>query len=250
LLQGSSLPSAFLLDHAFSGGLESRLLLERDALMRTDPTRRSFLVQGFTGFSAAWVSLHWPAILSASGHAHRAMQSAPPPKFEFFTRDEAAEIQAITARILPTDDVPGALEAGVVYFIDRALTTFASADQNTYRESLAQLPARVRELLPGVEKFSAATPEQQDSVLHSLDANQDSGRRLFRGSASAGTFFETLRAHTIIAFLIDPVSGGNRDGAGWKAIGREPEHMFQPPFGYYDKDYPGWQPVAKDADKK
>jgi len=26
--------------------------------------------------------------------------------------------------------------------------------------------------------------------------------------------------------------------------------MFQAPFGYYDKDYPGWQPVAKEADKK
>jgi len=26
--------------------------------------------------------------------------------------------------------------------------------------------------------------------------------------------------------------------------------MFQAPFGYYDKDYPGWQPTAKEADKK
>jgi hypothetical protein len=26
--------------------------------------------------------------------------------------------------------------------------------------------------------------------------------------------------------------------------------MFQPPFGYYDKDYPGWQPAAADPEKK
>ena len=24
-------------------------------------------------------------------------------------------------------------------------------------------------------------------------------------------------------------------------IGRDREHAFQPPFGYYDKDYPGFQ---------
>jgi hypothetical protein len=33
-------------------------------------------------------------------------------------------------------------------------------------------------------------------------------------------------------------------------IGREPAHSFQPPFGYYDKDYPGWQPAPKMADKE
>jgi hypothetical protein len=25
--------------------------------------------------------------------------------------------------------------------------------------------------------------------------------------------------------------------------------MFQAPFGYYDKDYPGWQPNPATADK-
>jgi hypothetical protein len=49
--------------------------------------------------------------------------------------------------------------------------------------------------------------------------------------------------------LIDPDFGGNPNGVGWKVIDREREHIFQPPFGYYDKDYPGWQP-AKEADKK
>ena len=54
-----------------------------------------------------------------------------------------------------------------------------------------------------------------------------------------------------MGFLIDPDSDkrGNRDGVGWKVIGREREHMFQPPFGYYDKDYPGWQPNPRDAEK-
>ncbi len=108
----------------------------------------------------------------------------------------------------------------------------------------------MRELFPAVERFSAATPEQQDEVLHSLDDHAPVPARPFRPRPAAQSFFETLRQHTIAGFLIDPDAGGNRDGVGWKVIGREREHMFQPPFGYYDKDYPGWQPLPKDADKK
>jgi hypothetical protein len=220
--------------------------------MNNSLSRRRFLSHGISGLSSAWIAAHWPAVLSAADHAHRAAQSATPPRFEFFSPEQAAEIDAIAARIIPTDGTPGAREAGVVYFIDRALITFASDDQKTYKEGLPELQARVRELFPGVERFSAATPEQQDEVLHSLDDHAPVPARPFRPRAAAQSFFETLRQHTIAGFLIDPDAGGNRDGVGWKVIGREREHVFQPPFGYYDKDYPGWQPlpIPKDADKK
>jgi gluconate 2-dehydrogenase gamma chain len=219
--------------------------------------RRNFLLRAGTGFSAAWVTANWPALLSASTHAHSAAKAATPPKFEFFTPDEAAEIEAITARIIPTDDSPGAREAGVVYFIDRGLATFGVDDQKTYRGGLPELQARVSEVFPDTTKFSALTPEQQDEVLHTFDepakpsqTAANSGQRAIRPRPGAQNFFETLRQHTIAGFLIDPDYGGNHDGAGWKVIGREREHMFQAPFGYYDKDYPGWQPIAKEAEKK
>jgi len=213
-------------------------------------SRRRFLAHGITGLSSTWIATHWPAVLAAADHAHRAAQSAAPPKFEFFSPEQATEIDAIAARIIPTDDMPGAREAGVLYFIDRALTTFARDDQKMYKEGLPELQARMRELFPAVEKFSAATPEQQDEVLHSLEEHSTVSARPFRPRLAAQTFFETLRQHTMVGFLIDPDAGGNRDAVGWKVIGREREHIFQPPFGYYDKDYPGWQPLPKDADKK
>jgi hypothetical protein len=37
-----------------------------------------------------------------------------------------------------------------------------------------------------------------------------------------------------------PSYGGNRDGVGWKLIGFEDSHVFYPPFGHYDRDYPGF----------
>ncbi|HMD38031.1 MAG TPA: gluconate 2-dehydrogenase subunit 3 family protein [Candidatus Acidoferrum sp.] len=219
--------------------------------MLVDTSRRQFLTQGLAGVSAAWVSAHWPALVSAAEHAHSQAKSATPEKFEFFTPEQAAEVDAVSARIIPTTDTPGAHEAGVVFFIDRTLVTFAKDNQKAYAEGLPALQAKVRELFPGTEKFSAATPEQQDKILVSLDEHSaGKGRNPF-GLAGANSFFETVRVDTVMAFLIDPDSDkkGNRDGVGWKVIGRDSAHMFQPPFGYYDKDYPGWQPNPASPDK-
>jgi len=218
--------------------------------MNENVSRRQFLSRGITGLSAVWVSTHLPALAAAAGHARRAANSPTPPKFEFFTPEQAAEVEAITARIIPTDETPGAREAGIVYFIDRGLATFYADDQKTYREGLPEMQARVTEMFHGAAKFSGLTVEQQDAVLHSFDENSAAGQGPYRARPSAQDFFGTLRQHTIAGFLIDPDYGGNHDGVGWKLIGREREHMFQPPFGYYDKDYPGWEAAMKEAEKK
>jgi len=225
--------------------------------MTNELSRRAFLSRAGAGLSAAWVYANWPALLAAADHARHAARSATPPKFEFFSPDQAVEIEAIAARIIPTDDTPGAREAGVVYFIDRGLATFAVESQKTYREGLPELQARVTEMFPSVAKFSAATPQQQDEVLNSFEEHGETSQkaakpaqRTIRPRPGAQSFFETLRQHTITGFLIDPDYGGNHDGVGWKLIGREREHTFQPPFGFYDKDYPGWQAAMKEAEKK
>ena len=232
--------------------------------MITELDRRHFLSRGLAAVGATWTAAHWPAVLSAAEHAHKAAASAEAQKFEFFTPAEGKEIEALASCIIPSDGTPGAREAGVVYFIDRALVTFSVEDQKTYREGLPELQKRVTELFPGVALFSAATPDQQEAVLESLDeagakaAPQRPQRLRYRRSAAAQPLFEVLRVHTIAGFLIDPEVGrkGNRDGLGWAVIGREPGHGFQPPFGFYDKNYPGWQaaPAAlsakKDADKQ
>jgi Gluconate 2-dehydrogenase subunit 3 len=219
--------------------------------MINDLTRRNFLTRAGAGLSAVWLSTHWPVLVAAAEHAHQAAKSSAPSQFQFFSLEQAVEIDAITARIIPSDETPGAREAGVVYFIDRALTTFATDDQKTYRQGLPGLQSRVRELFPTVEKFSSATPDQQDQVLRSFEDHSASSGRNPRRRITAASFFDTVRIHTVIGFLIDPDSGrgGNRDGVGWKLIGRDRDHVFQPPFGYYDKDYAGWQPNPPGAEK-
>src|SRR4029077_11190281 len=89
---------------------------EHDCAPAAPFDRRTFLTRSAAGFSAAWLTANWPSMVSAATHAHAAVASPDPAKFEFFTPAEAAEIEAMSSRIIPTDETPGAKEAGVVYF--------------------------------------------------------------------------------------------------------------------------------------
>ena len=215
-----------------------------------DFDRRQFLSRSLAAIGATWVSSHWPAVVAAAEHAHSAAAAADSQKLEFLTPAEAREVEAIASCIIPSDGTPGAREAGVVYFIDRALVTFSSDNQKTYREGLPEIQKRLQQLFPTATLFSTATPAQQEAVLESLDeAGSKNPPRRPRANflpGSATQFFESIRAHTLAGFLIDPESHrrGNRGGVGWTVIGRLPEHGFQPPFGYYDKGYAGWQPAS------
>jgi len=214
--------------------------------------RRDFLLQAGSVAGMAWVSAQWPAILAAAQHAHNAANSTTPHEFEVLTPEQAREVEAVASQIIPTDDLPGAREAGVVYFIDRALKTFASDALPTYEKGLAELNQATAEKYPGVKSFVDATAEQQEQLLTDLseEKNPQAPPRRRRFQAGSADFFQTIWQHTLFGFLVDPEGGGNRDYAGWKVIGRDPAHTFSPPFGFYDKDYPGWQAVSPETEKK
>src|SRR5215475_13078647 len=96
-------------------------LIRRDPRMQDALSRRRFLASTATCLSTAWVAANWPGAMAAAQHAHNSVQAGEAAQFEFFTPEQAVEIDALTACIIPTDEMPGAREAGVTYFIDRAL---------------------------------------------------------------------------------------------------------------------------------
>jgi Gluconate 2-dehydrogenase subunit 3 len=214
--------------------------------------RRLFLQQFGSAAGLAWLNAQWPAIVAASEHAHQAVSAKKNEAFEVLTPEEAREVEAVTSVIIPTDDLPGAREAGVVYFIDQALKTFAKEALPVYEKGLASLSKLTAEMYPGVERFSAATPEQQEKIFAEFEAESDPQKKPSRRNqiSISPDFMQTVWFHTVVGFLADPEAGGNRDYAGWKVIGRDPAHMFAPPFGAYDKDYPGWQAAPPETEKK
>lgn len=214
--------------------------------------RRDFLYQAGGVTAAALLASQWPAIASGAQHAHETAKSTKPATFEILTPAQARDVEAITAMIIPTDELPGAREAGVVFFIDRALKTFASDALPVYQKGLTELGKLTSEIYPGVKSFADASAGQQEKLIaelaETLDPHGAQPRRRFQPGAT--DFFQTIWQHTVLGFLADPEAGGNRDYAGWKVIGRDPAHSFSPPFGYYDKDYPGWQPASAETEKK
>jgi gluconate 2-dehydrogenase gamma chain len=158
-------------------------------------------------------------IAAAQQHAHDAVQSSAPPPFLALDPADAAEIDAITSQIVPSTDGPGAHEAGVVYFIDRALSTFDAHLRDAYRMGIADIQRKRQEMFPASAGVSALSSDQQIQLIHAIEATD---------------FFELLRMHTMYGFLGNPSYGGNRDRIGWKLIGFDDRMAYQPPFGYYD----------------
>ena len=160
-----------------------------------------------------------PEILEAQEHAKEAVKSPTPPKFGHFDAATAADVEALTSEIVPTDDLPGAKEAGVVYFIDKSLASFDKENQPAYQAGLADLNAKRTAMFPGSASLAALTSAQRIQLLKSVERTP---------------FFRLLRTHTMFGFLSDPSYGGNRDGAGYKTMRYTPAHMYRPPFGFYD----------------
>jgi gluconate 2-dehydrogenase gamma chain len=184
-------------------------------------TRRGFLGAVSVGVGGAWITGHWPSVAEAASHAAGAVAAPGTVRFRSLSPEEATEIEAMTIRILPSDDGPGAREAGVIYFIDRALETFLRDQRPLVTSGLEELRAAVAARHPGVTGFSTLGPVEQDDVLRGIEA---------------GEFFALIRRATIAGFLANPSYGGNRDGVGWRWIGFEDRFVWQPPFGYYDRE--------------
>ena len=182
-------------------------------------SRRSFLAASVTGLNGAWVAANYHGILAAQEYVGQAAKSGQLPRLSFFTDQQAAEIEAMTAQIIPTDETPGAREARCLYFIDRALTTFARGSQPAYVQGLQELQAKTQQLYPGAGKFSALASGQQIQLLTEIEKTP---------------FFNMVRTHTVIGFLTRPEHGGNHDKVGWNLIGYDDSLNHKPPFGYYD----------------
>ena len=167
--------------------------------------------------------------------------ASPPPAFDgatFFTASERRCIDAITARLIPTDDTgPGAREAGVVDFIDNQLAGFygrgatwymkgpfaeGTGQQGyqseyppaaLYRKAVEALDAHCRKTYDN-RTFADLTGSEQDAVLKGMESGE-----LSLGDAPSKTFFELVHQNTIEGFFCDPVYGGNRDMVGWRLVG-------------------------------
>ena len=190
-------------------------------------SRRSFLRSSGGLLTGVWIAAHWPAIAAAAHHADKASAAPAPLELEFLNPAEAADVEAISAQIVPSGATPGAREAHAVHFIDRALATFFSDWSKDFRAGLAQFQSAYRASKPASASFAQAAPDAQIAYLKTVDGTP---------------FFDAVRTLTLLGMFSSPKYGGNFGGAGWKLMGFVDQHAFTPPFGFYDREYTGFVP--------
>jgi gluconate 2-dehydrogenase gamma chain len=193
--------------------------------MKTIDSLRRRLLQAAPGtLGLAWMAANGPVIARAAEHA-RHMTMTGPASLSHLSAAEAGVAEAAAAQIIPSDDTPGAREAGVVYFIDYCAGAGALGVGPEFLASLRGLDATTLERFPDVAGFAQLSPARQVELLRSIEATP---------------FFAQLHRLVVVGLLASPAYGGNRDGVGWKLIGFDDAHIYAPPFGFYDADYPGF----------
>ncbi len=164
-------------------------------------------VEGATEGSAAEGSAKAFAL-----HDHAAMAAAREP-LENLTATESDLLEAIVARLIPTDaSGPGATEARTAHYIDRALGGALASSRQAYTAGLAALDKYSRSSRG--KAFTELSATDQDSVLIDVETGAATG---FTGSSAS--FFGLVLNHTHQGTFGDPYYGGNANFIGWDLIG-------------------------------
>jgi gluconate 2-dehydrogenase gamma chain len=142
----------------------------------------------------------------------RGFQTGVRPPVENLTATEMELLDAIAARLIPTDaNGPGAVEAMATHYIDRALGGALASSRQAYTSGLAALDRYARSSRGA--PFTQLSATDQDSVLIDVETGAATG---FTGSSAA--FFAMVLGHTHQGTFGDPYYGGNANFVGWDLI--------------------------------
>ncbi|MCU0635976.1 MAG: gluconate 2-dehydrogenase subunit 3 family protein [Gemmatimonadaceae bacterium] len=116
--------------------------------------RRDFLRVAGGSAAALWLA-HWPLVEAAAAEAQRVAATGEACAFTALSSAQAAALDAFAARIIPTDDLPGAREDGA-----------AGAGRT----------------------FASLTPEAQDEIMRTLEREVPDAFGAARFAVLCGTF--------------------------------------------------------------
>jgi gluconate 2-dehydrogenase gamma chain len=154
----------------------------------------------------------------ACGHIGNAALQIKPAVYrpQFFTPAEYAMVERLADIIIPSDDTPGAKEAGVAEFIDFMVASDPEA-QYGFRMGLAWLNAHSEQTAG--KRFVELTAEQQTSLLEPLGF-KDKARP---GEETGRRFFHTMREYTVTGFYTSEIGFKALDNPALKFYAESPE---------------------------
>jgi gluconate 2-dehydrogenase gamma chain len=158
----------------------------------------------------------------ACGHSARVVAQIKPALYRpiVFTAPEYSSIERLAEIIIPSDDTPGASEAGVSEFLD----VMASRDpglQRHLRAGLAWLDLHSHRWHG--KHFLALELDQQIALLEPLAYE----KKFRAGDEDGREFFERIREYTIMGFYTSKVGLAELDFPGLKFYSASPSCPHQ-----------------------
>lgn len=177
-------------------------------------------------------------------------QEAPPFEYTWQNLDarQGLIVDALTRMIMPTDENgPGAAEARVIVYIDRALGAHRANYREAYVSGLAAFDQYCRNALES--GFLDLDTRGRRRALMGMDRARSPRTWPRDAPMGARDFLRMVVTHTMEGMFSDPAYGGNYRETGWKLIrfpGRAP-FGYDPPFSEFDMtipeiEYPEWKP--------
>jgi hypothetical protein len=178
-------------------------------------SRRRFVQSAGVAAGASWLRISAASLAAITQAACTARDEGA--TFATLGVEEAEDFTAIAARLIPTTDTPGATEAGVIHFYDRAWgdeMAWALKDMRGFLHTLNE---------SSPQRFALLDADAQDATLRE---HENDGR------------FQLLWLVTMFGFFAMEKHGGNANHVSWDLIGFDGHQgAWAPPFGYYDAEY-------------
>ena len=190
-------------------------------------SRRSFLKSTLITISSVTLTRGIPSGLASPD---------PEEKHSFFNESERRFLESAVDRLIPPDERwPGAVEAGVVNYIDLQMAGPWGRGELLYMRGpyypgewtqgyqLEYTPAELfrrsisainKQLAEQRKSFDQLSEEEKDTYLTSLEK----GGIDLEGVPSK-IFFDQLLDQTVQGFFSDPIYGGNKNKVGWRMLG-------------------------------
>src|SRR4051794_41100566 len=130
--------------------------------------RRTFL-RAAAAAGVAWATNDFVGVDEALAYAVQHNSAVSHAATVTLSQSQADVVAAAAERILPAvDGRPGARDAGVVYFVDKALSTFNAGQKKQYVDGIADLNQRAARTKAGAG-FAALDAAQQDEILRAVE---------------------------------------------------------------------------------
>ncbi|MCD7937324.1 MAG: gluconate 2-dehydrogenase subunit 3 family protein [Tannerellaceae bacterium] len=134
--------------------------------------------------------------------------------YRSFSSAQADCIGAICEQIIPTDEYPGAIDAGVVNFIDRQIQIRFPEWKKMYEDGIRSINSYCKAIYK--KEFAEVPWEEQTKILMAMERNELPEE--YWQAISQRHFFHQVRYHTMMGFYGAPHHGGNKEYVSYRMM--------------------------------